>query len=56
MTQDEETVFMIRGSISELPETQQLEVKDFVAEIEQKIKANPILIMAVALVGAKLAV
>lgn len=55
MTQEEETLLIIRGSIAELPLEQQKEIIDFYNEITAKVQSNPILGMAIAWLGAKMA-
>lgn len=54
MTQDEQTLLMIKGVISDLPKLQRQEILDYAAKIKADIQTNPLLGMAIALVGAEL--
>ena len=55
MTEHEQTLLMIKGVISELPKNIQAEIQTVAADLRAKVKANPHLAMAIALVGAELA-
>lgn len=56
LTQDQQTLLMIKGAIADLPDTQRKAVNELAKELIGKIQDNPILGMAIALVGAELQV
>ena len=57
MTKEEETVLLIKGAISDLPETDRAKVMQYYAAIKGMMAETPLHAgMAVALIGAELAV
>lgn len=55
MTEEEQTLLVIRGTIASLPEDDQIQVKVIASTLRNILKADPRAPMAFALVGAELA-
>lgn len=56
MTQDQETILLIKGAISELPDDQQKECKDLILSIKAILRTSDDTIgtLVIALIGAEL--